>query len=42
MTCSVNICGCADSDDVLCVLQQEVDFPALQHLQAVAAMATMV
>ena len=37
MTCSVGICGC---DDMFSVLQQEVDFPALQDLSAVAAMAT--
>jgi len=40
MTCSVGFRGCANVDDMFSVLQQEVDFPALQDLSAVAAMAT--
>ena len=37
MTCGIGICGCADVDDLLSVLQQEADYPALHHLSAVTA-----
>ncbi len=35
MTSSIGFCGCADIDKV----QQEVEYPVLQHLSAVATMA---